>query len=158
MPTLPLSNIKIFNDYTDVFCVGTYAILIRCRGSVTWIRPYFGSAAFSVHYTILILSLPLKRGFSAKIRVKPPTPVKSRSRASSRISAQKKGSDIKLIWTSLIRFNLRGRDQRSCVSDPTISSETSSAKKDKPANDLVWCGVADPKTGSVRFRIHDTVW
>jgi hypothetical protein len=89
MPTLPLSNIKISNDYTDVFCVGTYAILIRCRLSENRIRPYFGSAAFSVHYTILILSLPLKRGFSAKIMLKLPTPVKPWSRASSRISAQK---------------------------------------------------------------------
>jgi hypothetical protein len=84
--------------YTDVFCVGTYAILIRCRGSENLIRPYFGSAAFSVHYTILILSLPLKRGFSAKIMIKPPAPVKSWSRASSCMSAQKiKGSDIELI-------------------------------------------------------------
>jgi hypothetical protein len=89
MPTLPLSNIKIFYDYTDVFCVGTYAILIRCRGSENRIRPYFGSATPSVHYTILILSLPLKRGFSAKIMIKPPAPVKSSSRASSRVSAQK---------------------------------------------------------------------
>jgi hypothetical protein len=54
-------TLKFFMIYTDVFCVGTYAILIRCRGSenLTARKLFNTPLNYSLRYEIRAKTPPL---------------------------------------------------------------------------------------------------